>query len=92
MNMFYLALTALALSAIPILVLCIGDPKRRRAAGGGEGGMASGRRRMFAAAACIPGIACALLGDAAAFLMWLGGCALVGWALAACFRASAKAP
>lgn len=80
--MFYVALSALVLSAIPILALCIGDPKRRRATGDKRGGMASGRRRLLAAVACLPGALCALSGDAAAFLMWFGGCALLGWALA----------
>lgn len=87
--MFGLAITALALSAIPILILCIGDPKRRRTIGQKGGEMSSARRRAIAAIACIPGLACALLGDAAAFLMWLGGCALLGWALAAWFRGRA---
>lgn len=80
--MFYLAFIALALSAIPIVMLCVGDPKRRRAIGGKGGGMASPQRRLLVMIACIPGVICALLGDAAAFLMWLGGCALIGWALA----------
>ena len=29
--------------------------------------------------------ACLLMGDAAAFMLWLGGSALIGWILAACF-------
>lgn len=90
MTMFQLALIALALSVIPILALCAGDPKRRRTVGDSDGGMATGRRRLLAAIACVPGFACALLGDAAAFLMWLGGCALVGWACAAFFRPRAR--
>lgn len=80
-------LAALLLSAIPILLLCIGDPKRLRAADRKGGGMAQPKRRMLAALACVPGIACALTGDAAAFLMWMGGCAMVGWAATFCFRA-----
>ncbi|MFA7601644.1 MAG: hypothetical protein WCY29_01440 [Novosphingobium sp.] len=86
MTMFHLALIALVLSAISILALCAGDPKRRRTAGDMSGGMTPARRRSLAAVSCIPGLVCALLGDAAAFLMWLGGCALVGWACAAFFR------
>ena len=78
------ALLALALSALPILGLCIGDPKRRRTAGR-QAGMPSGQRRLLLLAACIPGIACLLMGDAAAFMLWLGGSALIGWILAACF-------
>lgn len=85
--MLYLALIALALSTIPIIMLCAGDPKRRRAVGGKGGGMTSGQRRLLVAAACAPGLICALLGDAPAFLMWLGGCALLGWTLAACLPA-----
>lgn len=80
--MIYLALCALAISAVPITLLCLGDPKRRRAAGDRDG-MGTGQRRLLAAGACVPGLACALMGDSAAFLMWLGGCALVGWTLAA---------
>jgi len=86
MTMFLLATIALALSTISILALCAGDPKRRRTAGGSVGGMTSGRRRLLAVAACIPGLVCAIFGDAAAFLMWLGGCALIGWGCAAFFR------
>lgn len=90
MSMISLALVALALSTVAIVLLCLGDPKRRRAVGGKDGGMASGQRRMLVAAACVPGAFCALLGDAAAFLMWLGGCALVGWILAAYLPARAR--
>lgn len=84
--MFAAALGALALSAIPMLVLCLGDPKRRRTVGDKGSGMASSQRRLLAAAACAPGLICVILGNAAAFLMWLGGAALIGWAIAAFFR------
>lgn len=80
MTMFYLALVALALSGVAILALCLGDPKRRRTAGDG-GGMTARQRRLLAALTCLPGLGCALVGDSAAFLMWLGGCALIGWTL-----------
>jgi hypothetical protein len=90
--MFLLATIAFLVSAIPIIMLCIGDPKRRRAVGGKGDGMAPGKRRLLAAAACLPGLACALLGDPAALMMWLGGCALLGWALAAWFRANGTTP
>lgn len=83
----FLALFALVLSAIPIVALCIGDPKRRRTVGRKEGAMPSDRRRLLLAIACAPGLACALLGDAPAFLIWLGGCVLIGWTLAARFPA-----
>jgi len=90
MNMFSLALIALVLSAVPIVMLCMGDPKRRRAVGGKGSGMAPGQRRLLVVVACIPGAICAGLGDAAAFLMWLGGCALIGWILAAYLPARAN--
>lgn len=83
MTTVYLALVALVLSTIPIVRLCAGDPKRQRTLGARYGGMAPAQRRLLGAAACVPGLICALLGDAAAFLIWLGGCALVGWILAA---------
>ncbi|ATY32965.1 hypothetical protein [Sphingomonas psychrotolerans] len=85
----YLALGALFLSAIPVILLCVGDPKRRRAAGE-RGGAASRPRSMFVIMACIPGFACALLGDSAAFMLWLGGTALLGWAAAASFVARSQ--
>lgn len=75
-------LAAVALSAIPILLLCFGDPKRRRSVEKKGNGMATRQRRILAALACVPGVVCALAGDSAAFLMWVGGCALVGWAAA----------
>src|SRR3546814_10393192 len=78
MTMTLTILTAIALSAVPILLLCIGDPKRRRSAEKNSNGMATSRRRILTVIACVPGIVCALTGDSAAFLMWLGGCALVG--------------
>lgn len=87
MTMFYLALAAVALSGIAILALCLGDPKRRRAAGD-NGGMVPRQRQLLAMLSCLPGLGCALVGDSAAFLMWLGGCALIGWTLATCFRGS----
>lgn len=87
MTMFHLALLALSVSGVTILTLCLGDPKRRRTTREG-GGMAPRQRQLLAAMACLPGFACVLLGDPAAFLMWLGGCALIGWALASGFRDS----
>lgn len=81
-----LALGALLLSAIPVILLCIVDPKRRRATGERDPA-ASQPRAMLVVAACVPGVACALLGDSAAFMLWLGGIALLGWAAAAGFAA-----
>lgn len=77
-----LAIFATAVSAALILWLCLGDPKRRRAlrlAGEGQG---ASTRRLIAAAACLPGLLCILLGDAAAFLIWLGGSGAAGWLIA----------
>lgn len=84
--MFAVAGAALIVSAGLIVLLCMHDPKRLRTAGRKTEGMAPARRRMLVAAACLPGLACALLGDSGAFLMWLGGCALFGWALAGYYR------
>ena len=81
-----LALGALFLSAIPVIILCNGDPKRRRATGE-RGGAARLTRTILVVTACVPGFACALLGDSAAFMLWLGGIALFGWAAAARFAA-----
>lgn len=85
------ALGALVLTSIPMLILCLGDPKRRRTIGNQASGMPSRQRRLIAVVACIPGIICVILGDAAAFFVWLGGCGLIGWALAAWF-ASRRRP
>jgi hypothetical protein len=75
------ALAALAVSAALVILLCLGDPKRRRAAGlAGQSSRA--RRRSLALAALAPGVVCASNGDAAAFLIWLGGSVLAGWGAA----------
>jgi hypothetical protein len=80
------ALVAITLSTIAILALCIGDPKRRRAAGD-RSEMSPRGRRLLVVAACMPGVACLLLGEAAAFMLWFGGSALSGWSVASCFAA-----
>ena len=87
MTMLLTALVAIAFSAIAIVMLCIGDPKRLRSTTRKGDGMAKGLRRSLTAIAVMPGVACAASGDSAAFLMWLGGCALVGWSATFCFRA-----
>src|SRR3546814_10984934 len=86
MTMTLTILTAIALSAVPILLLCIGHPKRRRSAEKNSTGMATSRRRILTVIACVPGSACALTGDSTVFLMWLGACALDRWTDAFCFR------
>jgi hypothetical protein len=77
--MTMLAVTAIVLTTGLLALLCLNDPKRRRAARlAGEGyGLAT--RRMLVVAASLPGIACLLLDDAAAFLVWIGGVGVVGW-------------
>ncbi|ATE66690.1 hypothetical protein [Rhizorhabdus dicambivorans] len=77
-----LPIAAIAFSAVMIVLLGRGDPKRRRATGRHDGEMPVRLRRLLAAAACLPGLACALLGDAAAFMLWLGGAAVLGWFVA----------
>ena len=85
MSLMDTTLIALAFSAVPILLLCAGDPKRRRSAQN-SAGMAVGMRRLLAALSVVPGVVCAASGDFAALLMWLGGCALVGWTATLCCR------
>jgi hypothetical protein len=82
------ALFAIAVSAALIIVLCLGDPKRCRAAGTPGRELTRSRRWGLAALALAPGLLCALSGDAAASLIWLGGCVLSGWGAA--LRAPAK--
>jgi hypothetical protein len=89
--MLLISLVAILVSAIPMLMLCIGDPKRRRATGTTGAAMGSNMRRSLALAACLPGIACVSIGQVAAFVLWLGGCALFGWLLSALFRHEAGA-
>jgi len=82
MSTLVLAGAALAVSLLSLASLCAGDPKRRRAAGlSAEGAVGMGRKWMVAATLA-PGLACVAAGDAAAFLVWLGGTALIGWLLA----------
>ena len=83
-------ITAIAFSGVIILLLCLGDPKRRRTARLSGREMSVATRRMLAAAACLPGLVCALIGDAAAFMMWLGGCGVLGWFVALWFGQTGK--
>jgi hypothetical protein len=69
----------IAISLAIIFWLWHGDPKRRRIAGLAATGHAPGKRRLLIIAALLPGIVLALLGDSAAFLVWLGSCAVAGW-------------
>ncbi|MET0271323.1 MAG: hypothetical protein ABW173_12935 [Sphingomonas sp.] len=76
---------ATAITVALILWLCIGDPKRRRAQRIAGAGQDAATRRLIAAAACLPGLACAIMGDASAFLVWLGGSGAAGWLIALWF-------
>jgi len=80
--MTYLLPASLAFSIAVMILLCHGDPKRRRAAH--QPGAAHGvsMRRLLAVAGLLPGLVLAGTGDAAAFLIWLGGCAVGGWLVA----------
>lgn len=80
-----LALVATGPSALALLALCIGDPKRNRAAGIQTVAQTKRMRQLLTVTACLPGLICALIGDAAAFLIWLGGLGIVGWSLAVWF-------
>lgn len=73
------ALVATAFSTLLLVILCLGDPKRRRTVrllGKGHG---TKTRRIIVGLATLPGFVLALDGDAAAFLVWLGGSAAAGW-------------
>ncbi|MES2497233.1 MAG: hypothetical protein V4618_14065 [Pseudomonadota bacterium] len=77
-----MSLLAVAFSAAIIVILGRGDPKRRRTAKLAGEGQSVRTRRLLSALACVPGLYCALAGDAAAFMIWLGGCAVAGWFVA----------
>ena len=85
--MSYAPLAAIAVSAILVAVLCRTDPKRRRAAGTSGPGSGLLFRRVLAIAACLPGLLFIFSGDAAAFLIWLGGCGVAGWLTALAYSA-----
>lgn len=88
MSTIMIALTGIALSALAVLALCAGDPKRRRAIG--QAGCFSSRlRSVLVAATCFPSLAFAAMGYGAALAMWLGAIGLVGWFAAACFSKQA---
>lgn len=83
--MMLVPIAAIAFSAILIILLCRGDPKRRRTAGLPGHEMRPSLRRLLAGLACLPGLLCAVLGDSAAFMIWLGGCGVIGWFVALSF-------
>ncbi len=77
--MIYPLLAAIIVSMGIILLLWQGDPKRRRIAGLPGGAHRPGARRLLVAAALLPGVALAVGGDAAGFLIWLGTAVVGGW-------------
>ena len=88
--MIWLVLAATTCSAILLILLGFGDPKRRRAAGL-AGGHSRSRRSLYAVGAVTPGIIIPFTGDAAMWLIWFGGCAVTGW-LVALWLSQPKAP
>ncbi|CAN5323952.1 hypothetical protein BH11PSE5_BH11PSE5_29180 [soil metagenome] len=80
-----LAVIAFALSAAFILAIALGDPKRRRAAQQSGEGHSPAQRRLLTFCVLLPGFICIVRGDPSAFLIWLGGCAVMGWITAVAF-------
>lgn len=78
------SLAATAFTTLLLLMLCLGDPKRLRAARLPGTGHSITVRRATAAAALLPGLGLALSGQAAAFLIWLGGSMAAGWIVTIC--------
>lgn len=74
-----LLVAAIATSSALIVWLWLGDPKRRRVARLPAVSAGGNFRRGVAVAALLPGVVLAVLGDSAAFLVWLGSCAIGGW-------------
>lgn len=75
-------LLAIAFSLTIIVLLWRGDPKRRRVAGLPDSGHGAIGRRLMSLAVLLPGLALAAAGDASAFLVWFGSCAIGGWLVA----------
>ncbi|WP_165322789.1 hypothetical protein [Rhizorhabdus phycosphaerae] len=76
---------AILLTTTLIALLAAGDPKRRRSARLSGDGQGKSLRRVLAAFACLPGAVLAAMGDAAGFMLWLGGAAVAGWFVALLF-------
>lgn len=77
--MSLLLIATIALSGGLLLLLALGDPKRRRTAAVKNGAQGTAVRRLLVGATLSPGAAWIASGDAAAFLIWFGGCAMAGW-------------
>ena len=75
-------IAALGVSLAMLYWLWRGDPKRRRTAGSGGGAQSAYVRRLLVVAVLLPGACIAFSGDAAAFLIWFGACAIGGWLIA----------
>lgn len=88
--MILLALAAIVFSSVFLVLLCVGDPKRRRAARVPRPGLDVRARRIIVVAALLPGLALALAGQSAAFLLWLGGSAAAGWTATLCFSSASE--
>lgn len=80
--MSYLLPAAIAFSIAIIALLWRGDPKRRRVVGLPDRGHSVIKRRIMLAMVLLPGMFLAAIGDAAAFLVWFGSCAIGGWLIA----------
>ncbi|MEM7400027.1 MAG: hypothetical protein AAF354_14005 [Pseudomonadota bacterium] len=81
MSTFFLTLASIALTAAGAAYLTAHDAKRRRAFRLSEG-PAPRRKALTWTALYLPGVALLILDQWAAFLMWLGGAPLIGWAIA----------
>lgn len=81
MSVAIYALAAIGLTTAGYAYLTIHDPKRRRAFRLGEGSPPQ-RKGLAWAALYLPGLALLIVDQWAAFLMWLGGAPIVGWAIA----------
>jgi len=74
--------TATVFSLAMLFLLWRENPKRRRTARLPGGNLTLASRQLCVMAALLPGIILALQGNASAFLMWLGSCAVGGWMIA----------
>lgn len=74
-------LAAMTFSSTCLALLCRGDPKRRRNARLASIGQGKMARPLLAMVMVVPGLYYALMGDGAAFLIWLGGCTILGWGI-----------
>lgn len=88
--MAWATLIAILMSTFFIILLGLGDSKRRRAMRIRGVGHGATLRRSLAIAALTPGLIFLVQGDAAAFLIWLGGSAVLGWAVSIALPASER--